>query len=173
MNTSRIRTPFLVSALVLALAGVTLLAPSPARSLDAALPQNPAADNRENACRANNIGVALLEQFKHKESSEQFKRALQLDPRLAIARVNLAIAFLYLPDLPASLQEARTAATLLPASPQPPYILGLIAKAQNRPEDATAFFQQVLKIDSKDVGASVNLGQLYLQQRKYAEAVPT
>ena len=35
---------------------------------------------RENAYRENNIGVALLEQFKYKEGGDQFRRALQ--PRL-------------------------------------------------------------------------------------------
>jgi hypothetical protein len=42
--------------------------------------QAPAAKAREEAYRANNLGVALLEQFKHKEGAEAFRRALALDP---------------------------------------------------------------------------------------------
>ena len=49
--------------------------------------------------------------------------------------------------------------------------LGLAAKTQNRPEEAIAHFQQVIRIDPNDVGANVNLGQLYAQQRKYPEAI--
>ncbi|HYL99838.1 MAG TPA: tetratricopeptide repeat protein, partial [Blastocatellia bacterium] len=35
---------------------------------------------KEAAYKANNIGVALLEQFKYDEGAEQFRRALKLDP---------------------------------------------------------------------------------------------
>ena len=44
-------------------------------------------DAREDAYRANNIGVALLEQFKYPEGATEFRRALKLDPSLAMARV--------------------------------------------------------------------------------------
>jgi tetratricopeptide (TPR) repeat protein len=133
--------------------------------------QAPAAGGaREEAYRANNLGVALLEQFKHREGAEAFRRALSLDPKLALARTNLAIALFNIPDLAASQKEAEAAAAASPAAPQPAYILGLIARQQNRVEDAAAAFLRVLKVDPRDVGASVNLGQLYAQQRKYADA---
>jgi tetratricopeptide (TPR) repeat protein len=134
--------------------------------------QTPApSSTREDAYRANNIGVALLEQFKYKEGADEFKRALQLDPKLVLAHINLGIALYNVPDLPAAQREAQSAATLAPTAPQPPYILGLIARTQNRPEEAAAFFQRVLQLDPADVGANVNLGQLYAQQRKYPEAI--
>jgi cytochrome c-type biogenesis protein CcmH/NrfG len=125
----------------------------------------------EDAYRANNIGVALLEQFKHKEAADAFKRALQLEPKLATARINLGIALFNVPDLPGAQRELQSAIALLPAAPQPHYLLGLAAKTQNRPEDAITSFQQVLRIDPNDVGSNVNLGQLYAQQRKYPEAI--
>jgi tetratricopeptide (TPR) repeat protein len=128
-------------------------------------------NTREDAYRANNIGVALLEQFKHKEAADSFKRALQLEPTLALARINLGIALFNLPDLPAAQKELQVASTLVPSAPQPPYLLGLLAKTQNRPEEAIAAFQKVLRIDPNDVGANVNLGQLYAAQRKYPEAI--
>jgi tetratricopeptide (TPR) repeat protein len=126
---------------------------------------------REEAYRANNLGVALLEQFKHKEGAEAFRRALSIDPKLALARTNLAIALFNVPDLAAAQKEAEAAAAASPNAPQPAYILGLIARQQNRVEEAVAAFRRVLKIDPRDVGANVQLGQLYAQQRKYADAV--
>ncbi len=126
---------------------------------------------REEAYRANNIGVALLEQYKHKEAADAFKRALQLDPGLTLARINLGIALFNAPDLPAAQRELQAAATAAPNAPQPHYVLGLLAKAQNKPVEAVAAFQKVLAIDPQDVGANVNLGQLFAQQRKYPEAV--
>ena len=126
---------------------------------------------REEAYRANNIGVALLEQYKHKEAADAFKRALQLEPGLALARINLGIALFNVPDLPAAQRELQSAATAAPSAPQPHYVLGLLAKLQNKPVEAIASFQKVLALDPQDVGANVNIGQLYAQQRKYPEAI--
>ena len=158
---------------LLPVASIVLLAAVPVFLTTSALLQNqpPPALVREEAYRANNVGVALLEQFKYKEATDAFKRALQLEPKLATARINLGIALFNVPDLPGAQRELQSAIALLPAAPQPYYLLGLAAKTQNRPEDAIASFQQVLRIDPHDVGSNVNLGQLYAQQRKYPEAI--
>jgi len=126
---------------------------------------------REDAYRANNIGVALLEQFKHKEAAEAFRNALKINPKLNLAHINLSIALFNVPDLPAAQREAQAAAGLAPEAPQPYYILGLIAKLQSRADEALIAFQRVLKIDPTDVGTNINLGQIYSQQRKYPEAI--
>ncbi len=126
---------------------------------------------REDAYRANNFGVAQLEQFNYKEGAESFRRALRLDSQLKIAQINLAIALFNTQEIELALSAAQTAAEGSPESPQPFYILGLIAKNQNRTDDAVVAFKQVLEIDPNDVGANVNLGQIYAQQRKYPEAI--
>src|SRR5262249_43866796 len=100
----------------------------------------------EDAYRANNVGVALLEQFKYKEAADQFRRALKLDPGMSLARVNLAIALYNLPDIEGALREAKAAAEALPGSPQGHYVLGLIARSQNRMADAIEEFTRVLRI---------------------------
>jgi cytochrome c-type biogenesis protein CcmH/NrfG len=126
---------------------------------------------REDAYRANNIGVAFLEQFKYKEAAEEFQRALKLNPSLQVARVNLSIAFYNEPNLAAALREAKAAVEVAPGSPQANYILGLIARAQNRAADAMAAFERVLQADPRDPGANINIGQLQMQQRNYAAAI--
>jgi tetratricopeptide (TPR) repeat protein len=130
-----------------------------------------AAPSKEDAYRLNNIGVALLEQFKYKEAADAFRQALKVQPKLRLAQINLSIALFNLPDFPAAVREAQAATTLAPDAPQPSYILGLIAKAQSRPDEAIVQFQRVLKIDPNDVGSNINLGQIYSQQRKYPEAI--
>src|SRR6266498_4271053 len=125
---------------------------------------------REGAYRENNIGVALLEQFKYKEGAEAFKRALKIDSKLSLAHINLSIALYNVPDLPAAEREAKVALTFAPNAPQPYYVLGMIAKI-NKPQEAVTAFQHVLEIDANDVGANINLGQIYAQQKKFSEAI--
>jgi Flp pilus assembly protein TadD len=126
---------------------------------------------RERAYRANNRGVAQLEQFNYREAADAFRESLRIDDSLAIARVNLSLALLYAQDLAAARREAEEAARLLPDAPQPAYTLGLIARAENRTSDARRAFERVHQIDPADVGAIINLGQLRLAEREYAEAI--
>ncbi|MDQ4122995.1 MAG: FG-GAP-like repeat-containing protein, partial [Acidobacteriota bacterium] len=126
---------------------------------------------REDAYRSNNLGVAQLEQFNHREAAESFRRALSIQPDLKIAQINLAIALFNVPDYENAQKEVQRAASIAPTSPQPFYILGLIARTQNRSEAAVSAFKRVLEIDAADVGANVNLGQIYMQERRYDEAI--
>jgi tetratricopeptide (TPR) repeat protein len=128
-------------------------------------------EQREAAYRANNLGVALLEQFKAKEAADSFRRALQIKPDLQVARINLSIAWYYLPDSAGAKREAERALTQNQNAPQPHYLLGLIARSENQFDEALAEFSQVLKIDSNDVGSNINAGQIYVQQKKYPEAI--
>ncbi|MGH9312515.1 MAG: FG-GAP-like repeat-containing protein [Vicinamibacterales bacterium] len=128
------------------------------------------AQSVEDAYRANNLGVARLEQFDYPAAAAAFRQALEQQPDLTFARVNLAIALFYAADLPAARKEAEAAAARMSAVPQAPYILGLIARAENRTPDAVAAFARVRELDSRDPGAATQLGQLLLQEREYAEA---
>src|SRR5438067_7539674 len=99
---------FTLPLIVFVCAGV-LLSPRPR-----ATAQAPAvtAKAREEAYRANNLGVALLEQFKHREGAEQFRRAPALDPALALAGIHLALARYNVPDLAAAQREGDGAAAV-------------------------------------------------------------
>jgi tetratricopeptide (TPR) repeat protein len=133
--------------------------------------QQTAFDKREAAYRANNIGAALLEQYQAREAVESFTSALAIKPDLLLARINLSIALYYLPDADGAKREAEKALTLDGSAPQPHYILGLIARAGNRFDEAIAEFQKVLKIDADDVGANINVGQIFAQQKDYPAAI--
>ncbi|MCY4028468.1 MAG: FG-GAP-like repeat-containing protein [Acidobacteria bacterium] len=141
---------------------------------------------REAAYRANNRGIARLEQFDYAPAAAAFREALAVgapgaggaadgapaDDALPIARLNLALALFYDQDLEGAGREAAVAAESLPGALEPPYLLGLIARAENRPEDARGWFDQVLEQDAADVGTNINLGQIELETRDYAAAIP-
>jgi Flp pilus assembly protein TadD len=169
----RSSTSFFVPAALLLLlitAASALISHSGATALSVAEGQT-AFEKREAAYRANNIGTALLEQYKAKEAVESFTRALEIKPDLSLARINLSIALYYLPDADGAKREAEKALIQEPTAPQPHYILGLIGRAQNRFDEAIGEFQKVLKIDPEDVGANINVGQIFVQQKKSAEAI--
>ena len=128
-------------------------------------------EKREAAYRANNIGVAQLEQYQTKEAADSFRQALEIQPDLLLARINLAIALYYLQDAEAAKQQANQILTKEPNEPHARYILGLIARPQNRFDDAVTEFQKVLKIDTADAGSNINLGQIFVQQKKQPEAI--
>ncbi len=137
----------LLALFLLAVAGTTLIDHSGAMLLiraDNTAPQS-SIERREAAYRANNIGAALLEQYKAKEAVESFTRALQIKPDLLVARVNLSIALYYLPDADGAKKEAERGLKQDPNAPQPHYILGLIARGQTRFDDAIAEFQERLR----------------------------
>ncbi|MDX6444501.1 MAG: hypothetical protein QOH71_1575 [Blastocatellia bacterium] len=161
----------LLALLFLNIFDTTLFEASAESSALSATAEQTAFEKSESAYRANNIGAAMLEQYKAKEAVEFFTRALEIKPDLLIARINLSIALYYLPDADGAKREAEKALSQDPNRPQPHYILGLIARGRNRFEEAIAEFQKVLRTDADDVGSNINVGQILSQQKKYAEAI--
>jgi tetratricopeptide (TPR) repeat protein len=130
------------------------------------------ADAREAAYRDNNLGVAQLEQYNYDDAAASFRRALQSNADLSLARLNLAIALLYAGKPEEAVTEAQAVAAKSPELPQAHYVIGLIARAQGRQEDAIAAFERVIKLDPADAGSRINLGQVFTQERRFNEAIP-
>ena len=155
-----------VLAFATLLAGLTL---RPAAARPIAEPEVASAA-REKAWRESNLGVALLEQFRFADAVAAFERALATDPTLAAARVNLAIAYFYVPDLPAAQKAAEQALAASPDEPHAHYLLGLIDRGDGRAEEALPHLAKVLAADPKDLGANVTMGQVELQLRRFEAA---
>ncbi len=126
---------------------------------------------REQLYRLNNLGVALMEQFKHEEAAQRFKQALASDANFALARINLALAYFFLNDTPAAVEEARAAVKLAPDSLYANYILGASLRNEKLYEEAIAQFNKVLAGDPQDPATNIQIGQIYAQQQKYDQAI--
>jgi Tfp pilus assembly protein PilF len=133
-------------------------------------PPSGRADGLEAAARANNLGVARLEQYDYEAAVGEFRRALEAAPDFTLARVNLAIGLFYHGSHAEAAAEARRVIERVPASPQAHYVLGLVGKAANEPDAAAAAYEQVLAVDPHDLGARIGLGQIRLQQRRFEDA---
>ena len=130
-----------------------------------------AAQKREAAYRANNRGVALMEQDAYADAARAFREALTTDAGLRLARINLPIALYYAGQLPEAMQAASDASRQYPDAPQPVYVLGLVARAQDQPQAAVDAFTRVLAIDPSDTGSTLNLAMIRLTQGQYQEVV--
>lgn len=133
--------------------------------------QTPSSQIVEAAYRANNIGVAHLEQYDFEAAVTSFRRALEQDKSLAIARLNLGIALFYAGQQDAARQELEGVRRALPDRPHADYVLGLIARATDHPDTALEAFVRAQRLDATDPGIAINIGQLQLQQRQYPEAL--
>ncbi len=158
------------------LSSVHFLEPTVTASVDpspSVMDCNSAADfaKREEAYRANNRGVARLEQFEPAQAVPEFRKALSICADTKPAQVNLAIALFYQQDMEGARAAAEKAVSVAPDLLQTHYLLGLIARNENRIDEALAAFQKVLATDPADVGSNVNVGQIYAQQRDNAEAI--
>ena len=154
---------FIVLATTVLVAAVLGLIQAPAGDAGQRAEQADARGRTEQAFRANNAGVADLEQFDYAGAAAEFRRALTLDPSLHIVRVNLALALHYAGQPEAALKEALAAAAALPGEPRAWFVAGLAARATGDDPAAIRAFEQVLRIDPADAASLVYLGQVHLQ----------
>ena len=126
---------------------------------------------REAAYRANNRGVALMEQGSYADAVRAFREALTADPRQRLARINLPLALYYAGQLNEARQAVDEARRETPDALQPLYALGLIARAQNDAAGAADALTRVLTIDATDIGAKINLVLVRFQQGRYQEVI--
>jgi len=133
--------------------------------------QDDARLKREQLYRLNNIGVAFMEQFKHEDAVKQFKQALEGDPNFAVARINLALAYFYLNDSRAAVEEARAGVKLATDSPHARYALAAALRNEKLYDESLAEFNKVLSIDPRDSATNIQIGQLHAQKQQYPQAI--
>jgi tetratricopeptide (TPR) repeat protein len=151
-----------------ALAGVVLAA----LGLFARAPQTqPKATNTIEAARQNNLGSAYMNQQLFEKGLRAFQQAVELDPKLAIARLNEAIAFLNLQKVDEAKAALEAALKQDPKNPNAWYNLGLLAKNTGDAAAAIDDFKRVTEIDSNDADTWYFLGTAYVQAKQFPQAI--
>lgn len=159
-----------ISMLGLLLAAVALTGAACWLDVSGASGQSAAQQKREELYRLNNLGVALMEQYKHEDAVKQFKLALERDANFAIARINLAMAAYFLNDVKTAVAEAQAALKLAPTSLHAQYVLGAAYKNDRLYDEALAAFNKVLAADPKDPYTNIQIGQIYSSKQQYSQA---
>jgi Flp pilus assembly protein TadD len=119
--------------------------------------------------RANNLGVAYMNQQKLDQALKQFEQAIAIDKKNATAQLNLGIALLNLSRVPPSDEALRRAAQLEPKNPAVWYNLGLLHRNNGEAEQALTEFEKAATLAPDDANTHYFLGDLYAQQQKYAD----
>src|SRR5579864_8593691 len=135
-------------------------------------PQNqPPAANPIEAARMNNLGAAYMNQQLFEKGLKLFQQAEQLDPKLAIARLNEGIAYLNLQKIDEAKAALEAALKQDPKNPNAWYNLGLLAKNTGDAQGAIDAFKHVIEIDSKDADTWYFLGTAYVQAKQFPQAI--
>jgi tetratricopeptide (TPR) repeat protein len=105
-----------------------------------------------------------------KGAAEDYRKALQLDPRDSKLHFNLSLAFDKMGDFSSERKELERTLQLDPSVAVAQNQLGLLALRDGRQQEAERCFTKALAIDPKFAEAQSSLGVLYSQQGKSEEA---
>jgi tetratricopeptide (TPR) repeat protein len=125
---------------------------------------------RQQLMRANNLGVAYLNQQKLNQALKQFEQAVAADAENATAQLNLGIALLNLTRAPQAEEALQRAARLDSKNPAVWYNLGLLHRNNGQADQAIADFSKAAELAPNDTYAHYFLGDVWSQQQKYPEA---
>src|SRR3982075_2537835 len=102
------------------------------------------------AARLNKLGAAYMNQQLFEKGLKAFQQAVELDPKLAIARLNEGIAFLNLQKIDEAKAALEAALKQDPKNPNAWYNLGLLAKNTGEAQAAIDAFKRVTEVDPND-----------------------
>ena len=125
---------------------------------------------RQQLMRANNLGVAYMNQQKLDQGLKEFQEAAALDKNNATVQLNLGIALLNLSRVAPAEEALQRAAQIEPKNPAVWFNSGLLHRNNGEAERALADFAKAAEFAPNDPNTHYFLGDLYAQQQKYAEA---
>ncbi|MFZ0760381.1 MAG: FG-GAP-like repeat-containing protein [Candidatus Sulfotelmatobacter sp.] len=139
--------------------------------LFATAPQTQSKESPAEASRLNNLGAAYMNQQLFEKGLKHFQQAAELDPKLAIARLNEGIALLNLQKIDEAKAALEDTLKRDPRNPNAWYNLGLLDKNTGDAPAAIDAFLNVTEIDANDADTWYFLGASYVQAREFPQAI--
>ena len=146
-------------------------APSAQEQTAATKKSGPSSGGTEDAYRFNTLGVAYMNQQRPADAQKYFERALEANPKFAVARLNLGISLLAQQKLEPARAALEAAAQQLPKDGYAWYNLGLVYKDLGDAEKGIVAFLHVTEIAPNEADAYYFVGYLNSQLQKYDEAI--
>jgi Flp pilus assembly protein TadD len=118
----------------------------------------------------NNLGVALANQGRYQEATEQYHKALRLSPNYADAYANLGYALARQGKIADAISHFETALKIKPTYYEAHSNLGIALAIDGRQQEAIAHFRTALNLNPNFAEAHNNLGVALMRQGKLQEA---
>ncbi len=115
------------------------------------------------------LGYVYTALKQTKEARAEYEKAVALDPKMSEAQLDLGILLLDA-DPPAAVAPLARAVDLLPTQSRPRFLLGAAQERSGDPKSAAQSFEAALSLDPKDLDTTLPLAELYLSQKRAAEA---
>ncbi len=116
-------------------------------------------------------GNTAAQEGDYEGAAEAFERAIEVNPRDARARYNLALAQQYLGDSETAIAGYRRAIDLDPELIEAYINLGNLYGELGMQEESLETFQQALELDPEDDELYLNVGDAYRLQNLYQDAI--
>jgi len=116
------------------------------------------------------LGIEFARQRKWEQAAAEHEKALQIDPQLIRAHLNLISIYGRVGQFKKAEEHYRAAVRLDPNSYESHYDYGVLLEAQGKYQEAEEAFRKVLEISPSHAEAQNNLGDLLQRQGKLAEA---
>ena len=116
-----------------------------------------------------NLGVEL-EATSTQEAQRAYHMALEIDPKMTAAHLNLGKLYHDGAELQKAEAHYRAAFEGDPEDPAPRFNLGVLLEDLKRPQEALQAYREAIKLDPSFADAHYNLGLLFESMGKKAEA---
>ena len=118
----------------------------------------------------NNLGACFENQGKLIQAEIEYRKAVEIKPRLFVARYNLGKVYGQMKRYNDAITEFKIAEQVLPDDPYIHYFLGLAYKLNDQPELAIQQLQKDLIITPDDIDSIKELLDLYVRLGRYKMA---
>ena len=118
-----------------------------------------------------NLGIALMHKGRLDEAVACCRRAIEIDPKMAMVHANLADALQRKGLLDEAVACYRRALELDPGYANAHYNLGVMLAGKGQVDEAVACYRRAIKFDPRGVPAHINLGSLLTGKGRLDEAV--
>ena len=115
------------------------------------------------------LGYAYSELKRNAEAAAEYRRALELNPSLVAAHLNLGLVLLA-SDPAAAVESFRRAAALAPTEPRPRYLAGQALERAGKLQDAIEEYNSGLSIAPRDQPLKFALARALLAAGRTADA---
>jgi tetratricopeptide (TPR) repeat protein len=123
------------------------------------------------AIRANNVGLALMDQHKFTQALGRFQTACVMNPASDSGCLNMGIALFYMGRLNDADNILAKSAQRDPQNPRAWFNLALVERAAGNDGIAVRDLEKASSLDPNDPGTQYAIGALYLKAQQYQQAI--